>query len=132
MKPHWILVSVLLLSACSDQRDTVAGPIVPILIARERLHRPPAPKGLVASLYAPGAFGGYAVRLGWSPVAGATGYAVYRHTGPNVHAETRGLVCCPGLIDDTVPQHGRAYYRVAALDPGGESAKSGPVSIVVP
>ncbi|WP_336621094.1 glycosyl hydrolase family 18 protein [Streptomyces sp. DH24] len=62
------------------------------------------------------------VALSWSPVAGATGYAVYRD-GTRVRTATGTSVTVTGLTPDT------AYaFQVAAVNDAGESAKSATVT----
>ncbi|MEZ5098336.1 MAG: DUF6605 domain-containing protein [Thermoleophilia bacterium] len=67
------------------------------------------------------------VELGWQPVAGATGYAVYR--GPSAGAITTQLTPPGGVTGttyaDTSAANGTTYfYAVRAIDGSGESTSS--------
>ncbi|AZM59769.1 MULTISPECIES: chitinase [unclassified Streptomyces] len=80
--------------------------------------QPPAPPtGLKA-----GTVTATSVSLSWSPVAGATGYAVYRD-GTRVRSVTGTSATVSGLSPDT------AYaFQVAAVNDAGESARSATVT----
>ncbi|MFG2363704.1 chitinase [Streptomyces mirabilis] len=80
--------------------------------------QPPAvPTGLVA-----GTVTSSTVALSWSPVTGATGYAVYRD-GVKVQTVTGTSTTVSGLAPST------AYaFQVAAVNDAGESAKSATVT----
>ncbi|MEV5913809.1 glycoside hydrolase family 18 protein [Streptomyces chartreusis] len=78
---------------------------------------PAAPTGLRT-----GAIAATSVALSWSPVAGATGYAVYRN-GTKVQTVTGTSATVGGLTPST------AYsFQVAAVNDAGESAKSATVT----
>ncbi|MFF1321026.1 chitinase [Streptomyces chartreusis] len=78
---------------------------------------PAAPTGLKT-----GAIAATSIALSWSPVAGATGYAVYRN-GAKVQTVTGTSATVGGLTPST------AYsFQVAAVNDAGESAKSATVS----
>ncbi|MGW4168726.1 chitinase [Streptomyces chartreusis] len=78
---------------------------------------PAAPTGLRR-----GAIAATSVALSWSPVAGATGYAVYRN-GTKVQTVTGTSATVGGLTPST------AYsFQVAAVNDAGESAKSATVT----
>ncbi|MFH9960717.1 chitinase [Streptomyces mirabilis] len=78
---------------------------------------PAAPTGLAA-----GAVTSSTVALSWSPVTGATGYAVYRD-GVKVQTATGTSTTVSGLAPST------AYaFQVAAVNDAGESAKSATVT----
>lgn len=78
---------------------------------------PAAPTGLAA-----GTVTSSTVALSWSPVTGATGYAVYRD-GAKVQAATGTSTTVSGLAPST------AYaFQVAAVNDAGESAKSATVT----
>ncbi|MFB6932163.1 chitinase [Streptomyces chartreusis] len=78
---------------------------------------PAAPTGLRT-----GAIAATSIALSWSPVAGATGYAVYRN-GTKVQTATGTSVTVGGLTPST------AYsFQVAAVNDAGESAKSATVT----
>ncbi|MFE5088054.1 chitinase [Streptomyces mirabilis] len=78
---------------------------------------PAAPTGLAA-----GTVTSSTVALSWSPVTGATGYAVYRD-GVKVHTATGTSTTVSGLAPST------AYaFQVAAVNDAGESAKSATVT----
>ncbi|MEU6304202.1 chitinase [Streptomyces chartreusis] len=78
---------------------------------------PAAPTGLKT-----GAIAATSVALSWSPVAGATGYAVYRN-GTKVQTVTGTSATVGGLTPST------AYsFQVAAVNDAGESAKSAAVT----
>ncbi|MEU5479831.1 chitinase [Streptomyces mirabilis] len=78
---------------------------------------PAAPTGLAA-----GAVTSSTVALSWSPVTGATGYAVYRD-GVKVQMATGTSTTVSGLAPST------AYaFQVAAVNDAGESAKSATVT----
>ncbi|MFD0439480.1 chitinase [Streptomyces chartreusis] len=78
---------------------------------------PAAPTGLRT-----GAIAATSVALSWSPVAGATGYAVYRN-GTKVQTATGTSATVGGLTPST------AYsFQVAAVNDAGESAKSATVT----
>ncbi|WCH94616.1 glycoside hydrolase family 18 protein [Streptomyces moderatus] len=78
---------------------------------------PAAPTGLRT-----GAIAATSVALSWSPVAGATGYAVYRD-GTKVQTVTGTSATVGGLTPST------AYsFQVAAVNDAGESAKSATVT----
>ncbi|MGW6955627.1 glycoside hydrolase family 18 protein [Streptomyces sp. NRRL F-5140] len=78
---------------------------------------PAAPTGLKT-----GAIAATSIALSWSPVAGATGYAVYRN-GAKVQTVTGTSTTVGGLTPST------AYsFQVAAVNDAGESAKSATVS----
>lgn len=80
--------------------------------------QPPAPPtGLTA-----GSVTASSVALSWSPVAGATGYAVYRD-GTRVSTVTGTSTTVTGLAPST------AYaFQIAALNDAGESARSATVT----
>ena len=78
---------------------------------------PAAPTGLKT-----GAIAATSIALSWSPVAGATGYAVYRN-GTKVQTATGTSATVGGLTPST------AYsFQVAAVNDAGESAKSATVT----
>ncbi|MGW1505317.1 chitinase [Streptomyces mirabilis] len=78
---------------------------------------PAAPTGLAA-----GTVTSSTVALSWSPVTGATGYAVYRD-GVKVQTATGTSTTVSGLAPST------AYaFQVAAVNDAGESAKSATVT----
>ncbi|MFF8358165.1 chitinase [Streptomyces chartreusis] len=78
---------------------------------------PAAPTGLKT-----GAIAATSIALSWSPVAGATGYAVYRN-GAKVQTATGTSATVGGLTPST------AYsFQVAAVNDAGESAKSATVT----
>ncbi|MEV8430209.1 chitinase [Streptomyces chartreusis] len=78
---------------------------------------PAAPTGLRT-----GAIAATSIALSWSPVAGATGYAVYRN-GTKVQTATGTSATVGGLTPST------AYsFQVAAVNDAGESAKSATVT----
>ncbi|WP_371552751.1 chitinase [Streptomyces sp. NBC_00554] len=78
---------------------------------------PAAPTGLTA-----GAVTSSSVALSWSPVTGATGYAVYRN-GVKVQTATGTSTTVSGLTAST------AYsFQVAAVNDAGESPKSATVT----
>ncbi|GAA3583473.1 chitinase [Streptomyces osmaniensis] len=78
---------------------------------------PAAPTGLKT-----GAIAATSIALSWSPVAGATGYAVYRN-GIKVQTATGTSATVGGLTPST------AYsFQVAAVNDAGESAKSATVT----
>ncbi|MFF0733863.1 chitinase [Streptomyces chartreusis] len=78
---------------------------------------PAAPTGLKT-----GAIAATSIALSWSPVAGATGYAVYRN-GAKVQTVTGTSATVGGLTPST------AYsFQVAAVNDAGESAKSATVT----
>ncbi|MFE4750007.1 chitinase [Streptomyces mirabilis] len=78
---------------------------------------PAAPTGLAA-----GTVTSSTVALSWSPVTGATGYAVYRD-GAKVQTATGTSTTVSGLAPST------AYaFQVAAVNDAGESAKSATVT----
>ncbi|RSM90353.1 chitinase [Streptomyces sp. WAC 01325] len=78
---------------------------------------PAAPTGLRT-----GAIAATSIALSWSPVAGATGYAVYRN-GTKVQTVTGTSATVGGLTPST------AYsFQVAAVNDAGESAKSATVT----
>ncbi|MEU5365254.1 glycosyl hydrolase family 18 protein [Streptomyces sp. NPDC005925] len=79
---------------------------------------PPAPPtGLKAGSVTP-----TGVALSWSPVSGATGYAVYRD-GTKIRTATGTSTTVTGLTPDT------AYaFQVTAVNDAGESAKSATVT----
>ncbi|MFD5009723.1 chitinase [Streptomyces chartreusis] len=78
---------------------------------------PAAPTGLKT-----GAIAATSIALSWSPVAGATGYAVYRN-GTKVQSATGTSATIGGLTPST------AYsFQVAAVNDAGESAKSAAVT----
>ncbi|MGW4872005.1 chitinase [Streptomyces chartreusis] len=78
---------------------------------------PAAPTGLKT-----GAIAATSIALSWSPVAGATGYAVYRN-GTKVQTVTGTSANVGGLTPST------AYsFQVAAVNDAGESAKSATVT----
>ncbi|MFF1742882.1 chitinase [Streptomyces mirabilis] len=78
---------------------------------------PAAPTGLAA-----GTVTSSSVALSWSPVTGATGYAVYRD-GVKVQTATGTSTTVSGLAPST------AYaFQVAAVNDAGESAKSATVT----
>lgn len=78
---------------------------------------PAAPTGLTA-----GTVTSSSVALSWSPVTGATGYAVYRN-GVKVQTATGTSTTVSGLTAST------AYsFQVAAVNDAGESAKSATVT----
>ncbi|MFJ1609749.1 chitinase [Streptomyces sp. NPDC088253] len=78
---------------------------------------PAAPTGLAA-----GTVTSSTVALSWSPVTGATGYAVYRD-GVKVQTATGTSATLSGLAPST------AYaFQVAAVNDAGESAKSATVT----
>ncbi|RSO01679.1 chitinase [Streptomyces sp. WAC 05379] len=78
---------------------------------------PAAPSGLKT-----GAIAATSIALSWSPVAGATGYAVYRN-GTKVQTATGTSATVGGLTPST------AYsFQVAAVNDAGESAKSATVT----
>nr|WP_107902319.1 glycoside hydrolase family 18 protein [Streptomyces chartreusis] len=78
---------------------------------------PAAPTGLKT-----GAIAATSVALSWSPVAGATGYAVYRN-GTKVQTATGTSANVGGLTPSTVYS-----FQVAAVNDAGESAKSATVT----
>jgi chitinase len=78
---------------------------------------PAAPTGLAV-----GTVTSSTVALSWSPVTGATGYAVYRD-GVRVQTSTGTSTTVSGLVPST------AYaFQVAAVNDAGESAKSATVT----
>ncbi|MER7193373.1 chitinase [Streptomyces flaveolus] len=78
---------------------------------------PAAPAGLAA-----GSVTSFSVALSWSPVPGATGYAVYRD-GARVRTVTGTSTTVTGLTPST------AYaFQVAAVNDAGESARSATVT----
>ncbi|MGW4752556.1 chitinase [Streptomyces chartreusis] len=78
---------------------------------------PAAPTGLKT-----GTIAATSIALSWSPVAGATGYAVYRN-GTKVQTATGTSATVGGLTPST------AYsFQVAAVNDAGESAKSATVT----
>ncbi|MBT1097785.1 chitinase [Streptomyces sp. Tu102] len=78
---------------------------------------PAAPTGLKT-----GAIAATSIALSWSPMAGATGYAVYRN-GTKVQTATGTSATVGGLTPST------AYsFQVAAVNDAGESAKSATVT----
>lgn len=78
---------------------------------------PAAPTGLKT-----GAIAATSIALSWSPVTGATGYAVYRN-GTKVQTVTGTSATVGGLTPST------AYsFQVAAVNDAGESAKSATVT----
>ncbi|MFE7442123.1 chitinase [Streptomyces chartreusis] len=78
---------------------------------------PAAPTGLKT-----GAIAATSIALSWSPVAGATGYVVYRN-GTKVQTATGTSATVGGLTPST------AYsFQVAAVNDAGESAKSATVT----
>ncbi|MFF2514267.1 chitinase [Streptomyces sp. NPDC058086] len=82
---------------------------------------PAAPTGLAV-----GTVTSSTVALSWSPVTGATGYAVYRD-GVKVQTATGTSTTVSGLAPST------AYaFQVAAVNDAGESAKSATVTATTP
>jgi fibronectin type 3 domain-containing protein len=83
-----------------------------------------APTGLTATP------GNSQVTLAWTPVAGATGYAVYRSTtsgGP--FTDILGYPSSTSFNDTAVVNGTTYYFVVAALDVVGASTNSGQVSV---
>jgi hypothetical protein len=67
--------------------------------------------------------------LSWSPSDGATTYAIYRSTSTNRQARVPVATGVGGLrfIDDTVVDGKTYYYRITAINDGGESPRSSEV-----
>jgi hypothetical protein len=81
--------------------------------------QPPAPEPRLAP--APGG----AVRIEWTAIEGATGYAVYAGETPSFEpAADRRLAVVAGTAFTATPDHRGKYYRVAATAGGGEGHAS--------
>ncbi len=68
------------------------------------------------------------VTLDWAPVAQASGYVIYWSTEPNVSPRTsnrlRGETIQPGFVHDGLENGQSYFYRVAAVNAGGEGSLS--------
>lgn len=85
---------------------------------------PPAPVGLSATP------GSGRVTLAWTAVHGASSYTVRRATDPAGPFETLAGPAGESYADSGVDNGTTYYYAVTALNPGGESVPSAPVSAV--
>lgn len=115
---RWLSIAVVALGAlsqagCSSTSDKTPPPTPPA-----------APTGLTATA------ADTAVGLAWTPVAGATGYAVYRGTATGaLGAKTKIASPTSAAYNDTAVSNGTAYfYQVTASNAVGESAGSAEVS----
>jgi uncharacterized protein (DUF1800 family)/fibronectin type 3 domain-containing protein len=81
---------------------------------------PAAPTNLTATA------GNVMVTLGWTPVAGATGYRVYRGTATNAQAAAPIAtdLTAPAFVDASVTNGVTYFYQVTATAAGAESARS--------
>ncbi|HEB93619.1 MAG TPA: hypothetical protein ENI94_09180, partial [Gammaproteobacteria bacterium] len=68
------------------------------------------------------------VTLDWAPVAQASGYVIYWATDPDIDPRTsnrlRGEAIQPGFVHDGLENGQSYYYRVAAVNAGGEGSLS--------
>jgi len=68
------------------------------------------------------------VTLNWSPVAQASGYVIYWATEPDISPQTSnrlsGDTIQPGFVHDGLDNGQSYFYRIAAINAGGESALS--------
>lgn len=82
----------------------------------------PAPSGLNAAQE------GTQIYVTWKPVAGASGYKVYRSSSASGSYSSIGMVTSPYKYDSS-PLSGYNYYKVTAVNrEGGESSMSSSVS----
>jgi hypothetical protein len=88
-----------------------------------RVAPPAAPTGLTATANATG------IALDWADTTGATGYHVYRSaTETGTYTRVNAAPVTTPAWDDTTAPAGISYYRVTALNAGGESTPSGEAS----
>ncbi len=68
------------------------------------------------------------VTLDWAPVAQASGYVIYWATEPDINPQTSnrlsGEAIQPGFVHNGLDNGQSYFYRIAALNAGGESALS--------
>jgi len=68
------------------------------------------------------------VTLNWSPVAQASGYVIYWATEPGINPQTsnrlNGDTLQPGFVHDGLDNGQSYFYRIAAINAGGEGALS--------
>jgi len=68
------------------------------------------------------------VTLSWTPVAQASHYVIYWSTEPDIDPQTsnrlRGETIQPGFVHDGLENGQSYFYRIAAVNAGGESALS--------
>jgi uncharacterized protein (DUF1800 family) len=85
---------------------------------------PAAPTGVVATP------GDKLVTLTWTPVAGAAGYNIYRGPESNLEATVpmAAGVASPTFADRAVENGSRYYYKLTAVNGGGESSGSAEVN----
>src|SRR5262249_49293323 len=83
-----------------------------------------APSGLTATP------GDGQISLSWTGSTGATSYNVYRATTPGGIGNTPlgTNIGSTSFADTSIAYNTTYYYEITAVDPGGESAKSGEVS----
>lgn len=72
------------------------------------------------------------VDLGWSAVAGSSGYEVLRATGSGGTATPLPQVVDPSIRDEDVAIAQSYHYAVRAVGPGGMSGTSFPANVLVP
>jgi fibronectin type 3 domain-containing protein len=70
------------------------------------------------------------ISLSWTGSTGATSYSVYRATTPGGEGSMplATNIASTSFADSTIAYNTTYYYEVTAVDPGGESAKSGETS----
>jgi hypothetical protein len=83
---------------------------------------PASPTGLTA------AAGNAQVTLTWNPVSGAASYKVYRGTASGGETLLQSGVTAAGFTDTGLTNGTAYYYRVSAVNSGGESALSAEAS----
>jgi uncharacterized protein (DUF1800 family)/fibronectin type 3 domain-containing protein len=103
------------------------GPFSATVTAKPVPPPPSAPGGVTATA------GADRITVAWSVVAGATSYNVYRGTAAGAQAAmpvATGLAA-PPFVDSGIAPGSTYFYKVTALNAGGESARSAEASAIV-